>query len=287
MAQFDPPYTAAPEEAPLRPRKWPLAGVMLIDLVIIFIIVLLATIVVSAVFIGARAVQHGSPIGQAGLSQEQLLQLLGPDGAFAILLIQNGVFLLVPIVRVALIRREPLAEIGFQAPGLPRLIWIGLGLGVATLIINLLTSAAFNAAGFAQNQAEQLTSQFSVVAGDYVGQALFLIGGGLLAPLGEEILFRGYIFNAVRLTFEKRAWGIPLAYLATSFVFAIIHAPEVTQGNAVALLVPLFLVALALAWAMHYTRSLVPCVIAHAINNSIGLIALLMCINAPGSCPNL
>jgi len=70
-------------------------------------------------------------------------------------------------------------------------------------------------------------------------------------------------------------------------VFAVIHAPEVTQGNAVALLVPLFLVALALAWAMHYTRSLVPCVIAHAINNSIGLIALLTCINAPGSCPNL
>jgi hypothetical protein len=38
---------------------------------------------------------------------------------------------------------------------------------------------------------------------------------------------------------------------------------------------------------MHRTGSLIPCIIAHAMNNSVGLLALVVCVNSPGICPNI
>ena len=35
------------------------------------------------------------------------------------------------------------------------------------------------------------------------------------------------------------------------------------------------------------TGSLIPGIIAHAINNGVVLVSLLICINIPGTCPNL
>jgi membrane protease YdiL (CAAX protease family) len=102
------------------------------------------------------------------------------------------------------------------------------------------------------------------------------------------VLFRGYAFNALRGTFPSKRAGLVLAYVGSALLFTLPHALEVTQG-AIALLIPLFLIGLALAWLMHYTGSLVPCVIAHAMNNSVGLLALLFCLNNPGItvCPKL
>lgn len=289
MAQYDTPYTAAPEGPSSPSRKWPLAAVMLIDLVIIFVLVLMLTLLIAAVFVGVRAFQQGVPLGQPGvIDQDQMLRLLGSDGVFLSLLAQNAVCVLVPIVRVALIRREPLAEIGFRANRLPRLVAIGIGVGALTLLANLLISSLFETLGVRSSQAEQFTKQFSLSPSNTLGQVLFLIGGGLLAPIGEETLFRGYVFNALRRTAGARAWGLPLAYVASALLFSAIHAPGITQG-AVALVVPIFVIGLLLAWAMHYTGSLIPCIIAHAINNGIALVVLIACINNPGlpSCPQL
>ena len=66
MAQYETPLAAAPEETPARSRKWPLAGVMVIDLVIMFAAVLVATTVIAVVFIGVRSAQQGAPLGGGG-----------------------------------------------------------------------------------------------------------------------------------------------------------------------------------------------------------------------------
>jgi membrane protease YdiL (CAAX protease family) len=282
MAHYETPVTMAPGETPLRSRKWPLAGVMIIDLVLIFVAILVTTTVISLIFIGLRAFQQG---GASGLDQDQLLKLLGPDGTFTILLVQNAIFVLVPVLRVGVLRREPLAEIGFRAPNPGRLIMLGVGMAVVMYAGSIALSLAFAQFGIEQNQAEQFKKQFSLAPGDTFGQALFLIGGGLLAPIGEETLFRGYVFNAIRLTFSAKRWGIPLAYLASALVFAVIHFSGATQG-AIALIVPIFFIALVLAWGMHRTGSLLPGIVAHALFNTVQLIALTYCINNPGTCPN-
>ena len=286
MAQYETPLTTAAGQTPGRSRKWPLALVMVIDLILIAVAVLVLSIAVLAVFIAVRAVQQGVPLGSLANNQDQALKLLGPDGTFVSLLIQNGICVLVPILRVALIRREPLAEIGFQAPAPGRLITLGVGMAVVMYAGSIALSLLFQQFGIEQNQAEQFKKQFSLTPGDTFGQLLFLVGGGLLAPIGEETLFRGYVFNAFRLTFMSKRWGIPLAYLASALLFAGIHVFGVTQG-AVALVVPIFFIALVLAWGMHRTGSLLPGIVAHALFNTVQLVALIYCINNAGTCPNL
>ena len=285
MAQFETPLTTVPGDTPVQSRKWPLVGVMFIDLVVIVVAVLVLSTLVLVLFVVFRALQQGVPLSSLAGNQEQALKLLGPDGTFVSLLIQNGICVLVPVVRVAVIRREPLAEIGFQAPAPGRLIMLGLGMAVVMYAGSIALSLAFAQFGIEQNQAEQFKKQFSLTPGDTFGQLLFLVGGGLLAPIGEETLFRGYVFNAFRLTFVSKRWGIPLAYLASALLFAIIHIFGVTQGAA-ALIVPIFFIALVLAWGMHRTGSLLPCIVAHALFNSVQLVALIYCINNTGTCPN-
>jgi len=286
MAQYETPLTTVPGETPVRSRKWPLAAVMIIDLIVIAIAVLVLSIVVLGVFIAFRAIEQGVPLGSLAGNQDQALKLLGPGGIFVSLLIQNGICVLVPVLRVALIRREPLAEIGFQAPAVSRLIMLGVRIAVVMHAGSIALSLVFAQFGIEQNQAEQFKKQFSLTPGDTFGELLFLIGGGLLAPIGEETLFRGYVFNAIRLTFLSKRWGIALAYFASSLLFAAIHIFGVTQG-AVALIVPTFFIALVLAWGMHRTGSLLPGIVAHSLFNSVQLVALIYCINNAGACPNL
>jgi|GEM_PF-835469 len=285
MAQYDASYTAVPEQLPPR-KRWPLAAVMLIDLVIIVIAVLVLTILIAGVFIGIRAYQQGGVPLQPGAaaSEDQVLRLLGADGIFMLLLAQNAIFVAVPIIRIGLLRRERLTEIGLQIRQPLRLIGLGLGLGVVVLIGNVILGYLFSKIGIEQNQA----AQYPLFQGDYAGQVLFMIGAAVLAPIGEETLFRGYVFNAIRQTFQTQRWGVALAYLLSAFGFMIAHSLSATQGL-IGLLIPTFLMGLVLAWAIHRTGSLLPGIIAHALNNSIALALLLVCVNNPGltACPKL
>jgi uncharacterized protein len=281
MAQYDTQYTSIPEPAPPRRRHWPLAGAMALDLIIILVAVLVLTTLVAVALIGVR-VAGGASVPVPSASQEEMLRLLGVGGIFAVLLIQNAIFVGVPVLRVAVLRREPLAEIGFRARGLGRLLLLGIGLGVVVLICNGALGVLFNSLGVQQNQAEQ----YPLFQGDYAGQALFFFGAALLVPIGEETLFRGYVFNALRLTFEQRPWGRVAAYLVSALLFSAAHSLSATQGL-IGLLVPTFCMGLLLAWGMHRTGSLIPCIIAHAMNNSIGLLALVVCVNNPGMCLNI
>lgn len=287
MAQYDVPVLPAPEPPAAGRAKWPLAGVMAIDFVIAIVAFVGLTLLVQLAFVGLRVAQQGLSLSelQAQLrDQAQALRLVGADGLFVTLLATNAAFALIPIARVKWLRREPLAEIGFQAQRPLRLIAIGVAVGVLSLVLNGLASSLFQSLGDAPDQ----SAQFPLFKGDYLGQALFMLGAAVLAPIGEEILFRGYVFNALRQTFAQRPWGLPLAYGVSALLFASVHSFSVTRGL-IALLVPLFLIGLLLAWAMHRTRSLLPCIIAHAINNGVALVALVVCINTPGmaGCPAL
>jgi membrane protease YdiL (CAAX protease family) len=281
MAQYDTQYTSIPEPAPPRRDRWPLAGVMALDLVIILVAVLLLTTLVTAIVVGIQIAQ-GASLPIAGADQGEILSLLGVSGIFAILLSQNLIFIGVPVLRVAVLRREPLAELGFHAQGFARLVLSGIGLGIVVLICNALLGLLFVSAGIQQNQA----AQYPLFQGDYLGQALFFFGAALIVPIGEETLFRGYVFNAMRLTFQQRPWGQALAYLVSALLFSAAHSLSATQGL-IGLLVPTFCMGLLLAWGMHRTGSLIPCVIAHTMNNSVGLLALVFCVNNPSMCPGI
>jgi membrane protease YdiL (CAAX protease family) len=100
------------------------------------------------------------------------------------------------------------------------------------------------------------------------GASLLVLSAGLtcvIAPICEELLFRGYIFTALR------AWrGTWPAAVITALVFGGVHA-----GSAPALdLAPLAMLGFGLCLLYRYTGSLYPCFAAHALNNSVAFAAL-------------
>jgi len=100
------------------------------------------------------------------------------------------------------------------------------------------------------------------------GTLLLLLSAGLtcvVAPICEEILFRGFIFAALR------NWrGTLPAAVITGLLFGGVHV-----GSAPALdLVPLAVLGFALCLLYQRTGSLYPCIVAHSLNNSIAFAAL-------------
>jgi membrane protease YdiL (CAAX protease family) len=75
------------------------------------------------------------------------------------------------------------------------------------------------------------------------------------------------------------------AYLISATFFAVIHLGGITQGASV-LLAATFIGGLCLAGAFDRTQSLVPSIIAHAINNSVAFGQLVYCVNTYGSVQN-
>ena len=80
----------------------------------------------------------------------------------------------------------------------------------------------------------------------------------VLAPLVEEVLFRGILFEEV-----KKRWGPAAAYATSSFVFALLHSPGLGA-------VPVFIVALSLAYAYH-NYGLPASIMLHFLQNAAAL----------------
>jgi membrane protease YdiL (CAAX protease family) len=82
------------------------------------------------------------------------------------------------------------------------------------------------------------------------------------APIAEELFFRGFCFTALR-----RWIGVIPGAIATGVIFGLIHA-----GSADAVfLVPLAFFGVALCFLYHRSGSLLPCMVLHALNNSLAL----------------
>ncbi|MDE3069170.1 MAG: CPBP family intramembrane metalloprotease [Acidobacteriota bacterium] len=95
------------------------------------------------------------------------------------------------------------------------------------------------------------------------GTTLLLLSAALtcvVAPIGEEILFRGYVFGA--LCNWRGPWP---AALVTGVLFGAVHA-----GSAPAVdLVPLAVLGFLLCLLYRATGSLYPCLAVHALNNAV------------------
>lgn len=98
-------------------------------------------------------------------------------------------------------------------------------------------------------------------------RAAFLLGlvvAGLLAPILEEVVFRGVLFQALRHRMGV-GWGVALSSLA----FALVHIELIAQP---VFLGALFVLAAYLALLLHWTRSLVVPIVAHSTFNVITLL---------------
>jgi len=96
------------------------------------------------------------------------------------------------------------------------------------------------------------------------GQAVFhVVLIAVLAPIGEELFFRGWLWTALR-----RSWGPAATLICTSLPWLLMHFADGTWRALV--LVP---AAILLGLARHYGGSVRASLILHLVNNgtAIGL----------------
>lgn len=94
--------------------------------------------------------------------------------------------------------------------------------------------------------------------------AVFMLGVGMVvvAPVVEEITFRGLLFRGFR-----QRWPMPPAAFLSGFVFAAFHLSAFT-------LLPLTLTGIAVAWAYERTGSIWAAILPHAGLNALVFITL-------------
>ena len=86
----------------------------------------------------------------------------------------------------------------------------------------------------------------------------------LLAPIAEEVFFRGFLLPVLTLR-----WGFLAGSGITSLLFAASHGD-------LGMIVPAFGAGMLFAWLYHRTRSLWSCIIAHGIQNLLAFAVIFI-----------
>lgn len=124
---------------------------------------------------------------------------------------------------------------------------------------------------------QALTELIPDIRGTALRTAL-IVSIAFVAPLAEEILFRGILYRA----FERR-WGLGAAMAGSALVFSLFHLAGVTSGDPLRsgiLLVPqIFVVGLVLAWLLRRNDRLGVTIFTHAGFNLVAVMALFFAPN--------
>jgi membrane protease YdiL (CAAX protease family) len=133
----------------------------------------------------------------------------------------------------------------------PLLIWM------AILTIGLLAPSQFLEGLISSDMPNQLIEMLGTIISHPLG---FLVIS-ILAPIAEEMVFRGAILRSL-LKYMRNPW---LAIVISAAIFGLIHAnlPQFMHA---------FLIGLLLGWAFYRTGSILPGLIMHWVNNSAAFI---------------
>jgi len=165
-----------------------------------------------------------------------------------------------------LVRRERLASLGFHRVATPARMAgqvLAITVGWTLLQLALVIPVLEHLTGTRQD-----VDQFAAVEGDLPLLLSLLVLSWTLAAVGEELAFRGYVFTRVRELLPDRREATVAAVLVSSLLFALIHTEQGLIGVALTFLDALLFSVLRLSY-----RTLWASVLAHGLNNSIGLIA--------------
>ena len=103
---------------------------------------------------------------------------------------------------------------------------------------------------------------------NFAATIIFYATLGFLAPVCEEILFRGFLYTALR-----RYWGILPSMLVSAVLFAGVH---LDAGG----FLPLLTLGMLFAFTLERTRSILPCMVAHGLWNS-GTFTMVLLVFSP------
>ena len=197
----------------------------------------LVVIVIASAF--GASTSDPPPGVNIGLTVVQNLALVGAAYFFAML---SG--------------RPAASDFGLRPARLWRSVRLLVGIWIGFFVLSGIWAAALGLE-------EQQTLPDELGADGSLANALVVIVlVTVIAPLGEELFFRGFFYGALR------NWRGPiLAAILSGAVFGLVHAGSAPIGY----LVPLAFFGIGLALLYEWTGSLYPPIALHALNNSIAL----------------
>ncbi|SPF47909.1 CAAX amino terminal protease family protein [Candidatus Desulfosporosinus infrequens] len=168
------------------------------------------------------------------------------------------IYFLVIRTFLRLIRRS-FSDLGFIKP-LKRYVGLGFVVGVLLFVgIGLLGNVLAQLFGTPAPQSFAVAVKEVNYKWEFV---LLTVLGGVIAPIKEEMLFRGLIYPPLR-----QSLGRGKGMLVTGLFFATLHLDIVR-------FLPLFVGGLVLTWLYERSSSIWPAIIAHGTWNSLMAIAL-------------
>ena len=191
--------------------------------------------------------------------------LTTPQATLAGLLATDGAMLLVLWSRLRRLRLG-WSVVGLGAglrTGATRAVLVGLGVGVVALTLSAALGTALQALGFDQSVQER-TLIAPLKHAPFWEVLAVVVAGTLVAPVVEEIFFRGYVFCAIAVRKDVR-----VAYLVSATAFAAFHQLPT--------LIPvLFVVGLLFCLVYQRTGHVLASITAHAINNGVAFALALL-----------
>lgn len=155
-------------------------------------------------------------------------------------------------------------------------LWIVAGFVTFTIV-----GGAWLALTDAQDEQDLITETLTEnpTTATVVGLAFLTV---VIAPIVEEVVFRGFVFQALR-----SAMPVGVAAAVSGLLFGVVHV----FGSPVEFIVPLAVLGTILALIFWRTGSLYPCIALHALNNCIAFgsardwsweIVVLLAVSAVG-----
>lgn len=99
---------------------------------------------------------------------------------------------------------------------------------------------------------------------------VFVSSAAILAPLAEEVFYRGVVMARLRDRF-----GPVIAIVTSSIIFTVVHAEPGNWDGTLLSFIGLFPLAIYLAVVFERRRNLVSIMVMHAVFNAIGVAAIL------------
>ncbi|MCB9076972.1 MAG: CPBP family intramembrane metalloprotease [Anaerolineaceae bacterium] len=190
------------------------------------------------------------------------ISLLGGLAQFAGLLIDPSLivvvgtlFLLAPVWYFSIYKYgAKWSDLGLRSFQ-PKAVGLGCGLMALSFLFNMIYAALLATFGL------QIQPDIAPMFQDTGFPLMLLFGGAIIAPVVEEIFFRGFVFAGLR-----KRWSWPKAALASAGLFALAHIIPTS-------ILPIFILGTIFAFLYQVSGSVWPAILMHMLTNTFALSA--------------
>ncbi len=157
-------------------------------------------------------------------------------------------------------RKASFRDLGLRYYSIARTIWYSFLSLLAIFFVSFLYVFLMNSLFGIEAPASKIEI---LVENRSISSNILFVVVTVIAPFSEEVFFRGFLYSAF-----KKSWGVNVALLLSSFLFAIVHLELYA-------FIPLVIIGWLLAYLFEKTKSLIPAIFLHGVYNLI-LILILM-----------